>query len=194
MAKSEYQRLSFARSSGAFAVAFMTRTSLWLGADHLLLVSSTGYTETYKRFYFRDIQAFVVQRTAAATVTNIVLTILLVLTLAPALAAQSPGIKIFFFTLAGLFALVMIINLLLGQTCRCFLRTAVQTEPLPPLNRVRRAQKMFARLRPFLVAAQGGELTPQMISDLMQERFQPPLPAEAPAFADPSGIPPVLGP
>jgi hypothetical protein len=79
MAKTEYKRLTRARSSGAFAVAVRSHTSLWLGADHLLFVNSTGYTETYKRFYFRDIQTFVVQNTQRATVVNIVLTILLVL-------------------------------------------------------------------------------------------------------------------
>lgn len=194
MAKTEYQRLTRACSNGAFAVAFTTRSSLWLGADHLLLVSSSGYTETYKRFYLRDIQALVVQRTSSATVVNIVFTVLLVLALAPALGAQSPGLKILCFTLAGLFALVLIINLLLGQTCRCFLRTAVQTEPLLSLNRVGRAQKFSARLRPLLITAQGGELTPQLISDLMREQAQPPLAAGSAGDGEPSAPPPVLEP
>jgi hypothetical protein len=35
----------------------MSHPSLWLGEDHLLCVDSNGYAETYKRFYFRDVQA-----------------------------------------------------------------------------------------------------------------------------------------
>lgn len=153
-------------------MAVASRTSLWLGADHLLFVDSNGYTESYKRFYFRDIQAFVVQKNQTATIINIVLTILFVLVAASALSVQLAGLKYFLFSLAGGIAFIMLINLLRGQTCRCFLRTAVQIEQLPPLNRVRRAQKIFARIRPIIVAAQGGEISPQMVSSLMQEKVQ----------------------
>ena len=50
--------------------------TVWMARDHLLLVSRTGYTETYKRFYFRDIQAVIIRKTATAFVGNIVLSIL----------------------------------------------------------------------------------------------------------------------
>src|SRR6185369_11582555 len=33
-------------------------TSLWLAADHLVLVRSTGYTENYSRLQLRDIKGF----------------------------------------------------------------------------------------------------------------------------------------
>jgi hypothetical protein len=52
----------------------------------------------------------------------------------------------------------LVANLLLGPTCVCHLKTAVQTEELPSLRRLRRARKVLARLRPLIVAAQG-ELT-----------------------------------
>jgi hypothetical protein len=170
MATTEYQRLTSSRARSSFAVAFMSRTSLWLGADHLLFVESNGYTEAYKRFYFRDIQALVVQKTQKAAIINAVLAIPLVLILPFALGTQALGLKIFLFSLAGLFALILLVNLLLGRTCRCFLRTAVQIEQLPPLDRLGRAQKVFARLRPLIAAAQGGELSPETISELMRQQ------------------------
>ncbi len=173
MAKTKYKRLTRVRSSGAFVVAVRSRTSLWLGADHLLFVNSSGYTETYKRFYFRDIQTFVVQKTQGATVVNIVLTILLVLFLSPALVVQGIGWKIFLFLISGIFGLFLFVNLLQGQTCRCFLRTAVQTEQLPPLNRIRRTQKILALLRPLIAAAQGGELSLETISEMMRQQPRP---------------------
>ena len=192
MAKTEYKRLTRARSSGAFAVAVASRTSLWLGADHLLYVNSSGYTETYKRFYFRDIQTFVLQKTQRANVVNIVLTILFSLSLLPALVGgQGTGWKIFLFVLAGIFTIFLLVNLLQGQTCRCFLRTAVQTEQLPPLNRIRRAQKVFALLRPLIAAAQGGELSPETISEMMRRQSQPSA-AGLTAGTDNPEIPPVI--
>jgi hypothetical protein len=191
MAKIEYKRLTRARSSGAFAVAVRSHTSLWLGADHLLFVNSTGYTETYKRFYFRDIQTFVVQNTQRATVVNIVLTILLVLLLSPALVVQNMGLKIFLFLISGVFGLFLLVNLLQGQTCRCFLRTAVQTEQLPPLDRIRRAQKVFARIRPLIATAQGGELSPETISEMMRQQPQPSV-AGSTAGAENPEIPPLI--
>jgi hypothetical protein len=190
MASPEYQRLTRARSNGMLAVAVVSRTSLWLGADHLLVVNTNGYTETYKRFYFRDIQAFILQRTAEATIMNIVLAIPFVLLVVAALVAQGTEMKIFLFALAGLLAVLALINVLRGRTCRCCLRTAVQLERLPPLNRVRRAQKVFSQLRPLIAAAQGGELSTQMIADQMRGPDQPI--AAATDVANHSEIPPRL--
>jgi hypothetical protein len=191
MPKTEYQRLTRSRPRGGFSVAVASRTSLWLGTDHLLFVDSNGYTETYKRFYFRDIQAFMVQKTQTFTIVNVAFTIPFVLFMASAMVTQTTGLKIFLFCMAGFFAFIVLINLLRGQTCRSFLRTAVQIEQLPPLSRVRRAQKVFIRVRPLIVAAQGGELAPQTISNLIREQIQSSA-TESQGVAQNPGIPPRL--
>jgi hypothetical protein len=191
MAKTGYQRLTRARARSAFAVAFMSRTSLWLGPDHLLVVDSGGFTETYKRFYFRDIQAIVVQKTTNATIVNIVLTILLVPTLTLGIASQTTGLKIFFLMWSGFFFFILLVNLLRGQSCRCFLRTAVQTEELPPLNRVRRARKVLGEIRPLIAAAQGGEPAPETISEMLRQQSGPAASATT-AGADRPDKPPVI--
>jgi hypothetical protein len=189
MARTEYQRLTRSRNRSLFAVAAVSRASLWLGDDHLLLVSTNGYAETYKRFYFRDIQAFVMERTSTFRGINIVLIMAIVLLATFAIVASVAGVKIFLFALAGILVVFACLNVLQGQTCRCFLRTAVQTEELPPLNRVRRARKAFARLRPLVAAAQGGELSPQMIA----EQLRAELPAAEPAAVTGAPeIPPLL--
>src|ERR1017187_936684 len=41
---------------------FFRRNTLWLGPDHLLLVDSTRFSETYKRFYLRDIQTVIIRK------------------------------------------------------------------------------------------------------------------------------------
>src|SRR5208283_5906459 len=70
MAEPQYQRLTRERTPARFAVASIARSSLWLGDDHLLFVECTGYTETYKRFYFRDIQAITIRKTTTHAVWN----------------------------------------------------------------------------------------------------------------------------
>ena len=50
--------------------------TVWMGSDHLLLVSRAGYTENYKRFYFRDIQAIIIRKTVTSLIGNTVLIIL----------------------------------------------------------------------------------------------------------------------
>ena len=172
-------------------MAVASSTSLWLGKDHLLFVESNGYTESYKRFYFRDIQALMVEKTQTFKIVNVVFTIPLGICLASGLATQSTGLKIFLFIVAGFLALILTVNLWRGQTCRSFLRTAVQIEQLPPLSRIRRAQKVFNRIRPLIAEAQGGELSPATIPNLIREQVR----TTAPQFqGDPqtTGIPPRL--
>jgi hypothetical protein len=78
-APKEYQRLpgrgSLVEGNRWLAVT-RSLCTVWMARDHLLLISRTGYTETYKRFYFRDIQAVIIRKTATAFVWNIVLMIL----------------------------------------------------------------------------------------------------------------------
>src|SRR5215469_16684926 len=65
MPEVEYRRLTRARNRSLIAMVSTSRTSLWLGKDHLLPIDTSGYTESYKRFHFRDIQALVLCRTDA---------------------------------------------------------------------------------------------------------------------------------
>ena len=165
MAEPEYKRLTRAKLRSRFAVAVTSRSSLWLGPDHLLVIDSNGYQETYKRFYFRDIQAVTITMTKRRLVWNWVL---------GALTAATLGVWALYFisnrnldltlvlialgTVAAA-AVPLLLNNLFGPTCTCHLRTAVQTEQLCPLNRLRRAHKVVNRLRPFIVQAQGATET-----------------------------------
>src|SRR5438045_8577020 len=76
MAEKEYQRLTRARSRSAFGIVSTGRSSLWLGKDHLLSIESTGYTENYKRLYFRDIQGICIRKTELGKIWNLVFTVL----------------------------------------------------------------------------------------------------------------------
>jgi hypothetical protein len=65
-------------------------------------------------------------------------------------------------------------------------------EQLPSLARVRKAQKIFARLHPLIAAAQGGELSPQTIAELVRKPEAQPATSQAVPGADESDIPPML--
>jgi len=195
MAEREYRRLTrtHMRRAGFFA-AFATRSSLWLGKDHLLSIDSTGYTEQYKRFYFRDIQAILFVASKRRAIWNWVLiipTVLCLAWLATALSSsrnRDAGAIIAAAISASIFTVPLLINNLLGPTCACHLRTAVQTEELPPLSRVRRARKILNRIRPLIAAAQG-QLAPEDISARMRGWVESPAAAPAsPRAPDPSFV------
>jgi len=167
VAQKEYIQLAPTRQRLAFSLVSSSRSSLWLGKDHLLLVDTEGYTETYKRFYFRDIQAFILRKTVRMTVLLIITGLFVALFGFCALAIKDEVGKWVFGILTGVVAIPFLLNLFYGPTCSCQLRTAVQTEELPSISRVRRARKILARLRPLIVEAQG-QLTPEEIAARMR--------------------------
>jgi hypothetical protein len=205
----EYQRLTRDRSRSEFAIAFISRSSLWLGKDHLLCVDTSGFTETYKRFYFRDIQAVILMASKRRAIWNWVFgsptAIFLVLLLGSLPYTGSTGSNsnlgeiVFFAFLTSVFAVALLINNILGPSCTCHLRTAVQMEELPSLNRLRGARKVLNRIRPFMVAAQG-ELSPGEIPARLRAAIGSPdsatmapgISAAPPPDADRPDAPPVI--
>src|SRR6476620_6663962 len=63
MAKKEYKKLA---GRGRRQGETYNWCTLHLGADHLLQIEHSGYSEDYRRFYFGDIQAFIVRQTNRA--------------------------------------------------------------------------------------------------------------------------------
>jgi hypothetical protein len=174
MPEKEYQRLTRARSRTAFGAVSVSRSCLWQGKDHLLRIDSSGYTESYKRFYFRDIQAVTIVATKRRVVLNGVLLVPLVICLVGLATNLFPlpkgnaAASIAWAVFTVIFAVPLLINNMLGPTCTCYLRTAVQTEELSSLNRVRRARKVLDRIRPLITAAQGSQPPPGELSARMQ--------------------------
>jgi hypothetical protein len=169
MASSQYTRLTRDRITQQFAIVAAPRVSLWLGSDHLLQVQTQGVTETAKRFYFRDIQAIVIQQTARQSIWNVVLSLPLIICLFGIIASlRSTEGVIVWSIFAGILLLPLAINLVRGPTCTCLLRTAVQTENLGSISRIRQARKVLNKIRPLIEAAQG-QLTPEEVATKMRE-------------------------
>lgn len=138
-----------------------SRGDLYAGNDHLLLVNRIAATEYYKRFFLRDIQGFVVGKTAGGL---ILLTICGTLELILFLAAMgSPGgPRVFFIIIAALVFPFFLYNLMFPQTCRLSVQTAAGRTQLKPISRLAGARRFLKRIRP-LVASEQGALTSEMI-------------------------------
>ena len=159
MSETEYKKLQGSSS-------LTKRTRVWLGKDHVLSVQNLGYSEEYRRFYFRDIQAIIVQRTSLSAIFNWILGLLLIAPLLGVFAGlmalmkrpfQSDDLVLFIpFCLFGAILLIsLVMNIVRGATCACYIKTAVQTERLPALNRIRTAQKFIEKISPLIAEAQG---------------------------------------
>lgn len=157
MAASSYQKLP-GRSS-----TWTGPSRVWLGEDHVLLVSSRTFTETYRRFFFSDIQAIIVQRTKMGMIWNAVWGGLLGFFAIIALAVPDPTATAVLLTISAPFGVALVVNLIRGPTCKCFVRTAVQMERLPALSRLRAARKFIARIEPLIASAQGGMPSPDTV-------------------------------
>jgi hypothetical protein len=176
----EYQRLPGRgmRVDGnrMFAIS-RSLCSLWLGEDHLLLVERLGYTETYKRFYFRDIQAVIIRKTNKAAVGNYVLGFFTLLFAVWALYVRNLPGQVALWILFGFFGIFTLLNLWRGPSCVTYIKTAVQTEQLPPWNRLRATRKGMNRIRPQLLQAQGDVSAQELrvrLEDLLRRETQGP--------------------
>lgn len=137
--------------------------SLWMGADHLLHLTDQTYTENYKRFAYRDIQGFILQKNFRSVKVNFVLCFVLMIFSGIAIyffeKSSKDEFSLFFGGLFGFvalfFGLVLIRSLYQGKSYSCYLRTAVQTELLPSLNRERPIRKALAKILEKVNEVQG---------------------------------------
>jgi hypothetical protein len=134
---------------------------LYQGPDHLLQVCSTGYSETYKRFYYRDVQALVLQPSMLRAALNWVFggltcCALLGWVIEAGNGFGSGGVGLVVGIVLTLCCLLpLALNLAAGPTCACYVRTAVQMERLAALQRTRTARDVIQHLKPLLASAQG---------------------------------------
>jgi hypothetical protein len=138
-APSAYRRLP----GGGIGIASSVR--LYQAPDHFLQISSTGFSENYKRFYFRDIQAVILERKRWQIWWFIALGCLMTLFAASASVSSGVGAILLWCAAAG-FVLALLVNVFLGPCCACYIRTAVQTERIRSLTRVRRARAFVQRV------------------------------------------------
>jgi len=132
----------------------MGKYTLWQGADHLLHIFSRFGFEDYKRFYLSDIQAVIARKTIVGKVHNIILGGLLSIFSLPTLILEGSWFIFCVFMTAMIFGLLLI-NMYLGPTCQTTLMTAVQTEKLQSLHRLKAAFRIMDGLGLDIQQVQG---------------------------------------
>lgn len=156
-----YRRLKKLGGRGSFGSSYY-----WLGKDHLLLVEVSGYSEKYRRFFYRDIQAVVMEQTKRRLWFAIglglpALACLVVLFIAfTDMAPRSEPIEEyllvggFWVGLMLLFLVPMMFSFLRGPGAIVSIRTAVQIFKLPGITRWKRGELLVNELTPLVLAAQ----------------------------------------
>jgi hypothetical protein len=130
-------------------------TQLWLAADHLLLLTNTRFSEEYKRFAFADIESIVVTQRPSQLVLQIVMILAALAWMSLWFAVDSKFAR-WAIEITGAFALLVpIVDIARGPRCRCFLRTRVSGELLPPVSRIKTADNFLALIRPVIESVQG---------------------------------------
>ena len=132
---------------------------MWLGDDHVLLVKSGTMNETYRRFFFADIQAITLRRTDFGKYLNGAFGFMFFVFALIALQVSGAG-GIALWCLAAPFLLMLVTNLAQGPTCATYIKTAVQNERIHALGRVRTANKFRDHVRPLISATQASLTEP----------------------------------
>lgn len=171
---SEYKQLpGSARTSASLLIA--SRHTLWQGSDHLLSVTNDGYAETYKRFYYRDIQALILRETddflAGRIALGFLSGVLGSLGLAGLFLQWPTVILICLGVVTALFGFLLAIDVLLGRSCAAYVRTAVQTERLYSLRRMPQARRVLENLGVPIRETQGA-LDSEVARPLYDEALQ----------------------
>jgi hypothetical protein len=136
--------------TGARSFRIAMRHRIYQAADHLLLIQSTGFTDDYRRLYYRDIGHVVVRRTQRQMWIGVVLGVFAFFTLAIAIYAWSQGFAPAALTVAvGAAVLIILfaINIARGPTCVCYITTQVQTVETPTPQRVAKVPRLVDFLR-----------------------------------------------
>jgi len=132
-----------------------TYKSLWLAEDHFMQAESSGYSESYQRFQFSDVQGFFIQASNRRLYWNLFWSLWALVAAIPFFFAlteeEMPGASMVFLIIATVFLLW---NNLLGPSCRVYLVTKVQTLHLAGVARRRKANNVLGRLQPLIERAQ----------------------------------------
>jgi hypothetical protein len=153
----DYKKIASGARPGRISTS---RLSLWRGPDHLLQIDRDHYIETYRRFYYSDIEVFTVRLDNRRRNFAVILGILIALCLLFAVAASSASI--FFFIMTGFFLVPFIYNMVRGPTCVVYVATAVQREELQSVRRLKGAMRLLQVIRDGAALTQG-VLAPDMV-------------------------------
>ena len=155
MSLADRARPNYQKLPGEFR-GFVRRHTLWMGDDHLLMVDSSRVSETYKRFYLRDIQTILVRKSPRFRVPYYWI-LLLFFALIFLLIGLNPFRDVLFWPAVGVITAVVVYLYVacMFQSCTCHLITRVNKVELSSLFRLRAANRFVEVVTPLIAAAQG---------------------------------------
>lgn len=132
------------------SLSLLTPSLVYLGADHLLVMDCSGFEERYRRFFYTDIQAIVIRKTASGRVMNLVLGFFSALFLIGAAALGNEGLVILG-AVGVLLLILLVVNVVQGPTCAVFIKTRVQLHRVKAFSRLasthRCVEDLFRRIQ-----------------------------------------------
>jgi len=131
--------------------------ALWMGDDHLLWLQGSFFSESYKRFHYRDIQALVIQPDRRWKMQGLFTGLFTLAALGLTFHWGKTELEkvVILWLFAWPFPLSFLVNLVKGPTCRAHLRTAIHAQKLPSLQRLRTASKAVEILKARIRQEQG---------------------------------------
>ncbi len=173
---------------------FVRKASLWEGSDHVLSVAGNRFVESYRRFYYRDIEAIIVQKCARTGSLGAWILSCFLLLLACNWLSHGRWMAV---ALPAAIVLLLLVTyraiVSFRFSCRCVIQTAVSREELPALLRTWNVPPALERLRARIAEAQGA--LPAEIESHWQEhlaRRENSSPTQ-PDTSDSAEPPPVFG-
>lgn len=105
-----------------------SRSKILLAEDHIFSIRRRAYHESYRRFFFKDIQAFIVQDTPGRYFKVLGMVVLVIIALLFGLNSIPTMVVMLALTVPFL-----VYFILAGPTAKLYIKTAVQLESLPVL-------------------------------------------------------------
>jgi hypothetical protein len=142
--------------SGRGGLQFAVRSRMYRGLDHLLVVQSTGYTEDYRRIFYRDIRYVEVRKSQGQLIHGIISAVLTLLVALTYFMTVPWGLVIVF---CFPFVIWFLANIVWGPTVECYVSTNVQTLRIPTPRRRKKVTVLIDFLREQTAAFEPVETT-----------------------------------
>ncbi len=131
--------------SGRGSLHLAMRNRLFQGADHLLFLQSSGYTEDYRRIFYRDIRYVVARKNNRQHWVTFIICALTLLIAGSSYLGGAPLMAIMILLVPFVFFLV--VNLVKGPACDCYIRTDVQILRVPTPRRMSKVPLLISFLQ-----------------------------------------------
>lgn len=141
--KENYDRLTGFGENGLSRnlATYFNRNQVLLADDHILDVESSGYMETYRRYYFKHIQGLWVAKNWYWHISTFLLLVAVLGLVAILFSAENDVAIRILLVCTGVFLGIFLYHLMLGPSGRLYVMTAIQTRYLPGIKRKHSAEK-----------------------------------------------------